>query len=89
MHYTDIKADNVLFLGPDMTEIEEKIAEEPTFIDGTFEFEGKKYPILRSQPFRPKISWDASPFISETIQVILGDLGVGMQTFIPLNLPKQ
>ena len=82
MFFIDVKADNVLFLGPDMTEIEETIAKEPTLVNGTFEFEGKQYPILRSQPFWPKIPWDASPFVSETIQVVLSDLGAGMQTFV-------
>ena len=86
MRFIDIKADNVLFLDP---EIEETIAKESTLVDGTFELKGIQYPILRSQPFRPKISWDASPFMSETIQVVLSDLGAGMQTFVPLNLPKR
>ncbi|KAF8344617.1 kinase-like protein [Amanita rubescens] len=82
--HADIKADNVLFLGPSMTEIEETIAKEPTLVDGTFEFEGTQYPILRSQPFWPKISWDASPFVSETIQVVLSDLGAALWA----NKPK-
>ena len=36
----DIKADNVLFLGPNTVEIEETIAKEPPLIDvdGSFEF---------------------------------------------------
>lgn len=71
-----------MFLGPDVTEIEEIIAKEPTLANGTFEFEGKQYPILRSQPFWPKISWDASPFVSETTQVVLSDFGAGMQTSV-------
>ena len=82
LRFIDIKADNILLLGPDTTEIEETVAKEPTLVDGTFELEGTKYPILRSQPFRPKISWDASPFMSETIQVVLGDLGSGMRTSV-------
>lgn len=76
----DIKADNVLFLGPNTSEIEETIAKEPPLIDGSFKFERMQYPILRSQPFRTRISWDASPFVAETIQVALNDLGAGMQT---------
>jgi len=75
----DIKADNVLFLGPNTAEIEETIAKEPPLIDGSFKFQRVQYPILRSQPFHPRISWDASPFIAETIQVVLSDLGAGMQ----------
>lgn len=75
---TDIKSDNVLFLGPDTIEIEETIATDPPLVDGTFTFNGTQYPILRSQPFNPKISWDASPFIAETIQVVLSDLGAGV-----------
>ena len=74
----DIKADNVLFLGPNTTEIEETIAKEPPLIDGSFEFKGVQYPVLRSQPFQPRISWGASPFVAETIQVVLSDLGAGM-----------
>jgi serine/threonine-protein kinase SRPK3 len=89
MRFIDIKADNILFLGPNTTEIEETIAKEPTLVDGTFEFKGTQYPILRSQPFWPKISWDASPFVSETIQVVLSDLGAGMQTSVALNSPKR
>jgi serine/threonine-protein kinase SRPK3 len=76
--HADIKADNVLFLGPNTAEIEETIAREPPLVDGTFEFKGTQYHILRSQPFRPKISWSASPFVSETIQVVLSDLGAGL-----------
>jgi len=79
----DIKADNVLFLGPNTAEIEETIAKEPPLIDGSFTFQSGQYPILRSQPFHPRISWDASPFVAETIQVVLSDLGAGMQTLIP------
>jgi serine/threonine-protein kinase SRPK3 len=81
----DVKADNVLFAGPDTAEIEEAIAREPPLVDGTFEFKGTQYPILRSQPFRPKISWDASPFVSETILVVLSDLGAGMLTSVHFN----
>jgi serine/threonine-protein kinase SRPK3 len=76
----DIKADNVLFLGPNTAEIEETIAKEPLLTDGSFEFKRVQYPILRSQPFKPRISWDSSPFVAETIQVVLSDLGAGMQT---------
>ncbi len=47
----DIKADNVLFLGPNTAEIEEMIVKEPPLIDGSFEFKGVQYPILQSQPF--------------------------------------
>jgi len=81
--YLHIKADNVLFLGPNTAEIEEMIAKEPPLIDGSFKFQSGQYPILRSQPFHPRISWDASPFVAETIQVVLSGLGAGMQTLIP------
>jgi serine/threonine-protein kinase SRPK3 len=74
-----------LFLGPNTAEIEETIAREPPLVDGTFEFKGTQYHILRSQPFRPKISWSASPFVSETIQVVLSDLGAGMLTSVIFN----
>jgi serine/threonine-protein kinase SRPK3 len=77
IRWVDIKADNLLFSGPDAAEIQETIQRVPPQVDGTFNFEGTQYPILRSQPFRPKISWDASPFIAETIQVVLSDLGAG------------
>jgi len=76
--HADIKSDNVLFLGPDTIEIEETIATDPPLVDGTFTFNGTQYPIFRSQPFNPKISWDASPFIAETIQVVLSDLGAAL-----------
>ena len=36
MRFIDIKADNLLFLGPNMTEIKEMITKEPTLLDGTF-----------------------------------------------------
>ena len=36
MCFIDIKADNLLFLGPNMTEIEETITKEPALLDGTF-----------------------------------------------------
>ncbi|KIY48695.1 kinase-like protein [Fistulina hepatica ATCC 64428] len=81
--HANVKADNVLFVGPDTAEIEEAIANEPPRIEGSFEFEGKEYPILRSQPFEPKISWDASPFIAETIMVLLSDLGAGTSSSRP------
>ncbi|KAI0046144.1 kinase-like protein [Auriscalpium vulgare] len=71
----DIKADNVLFSGPSTSEIEEIIAKEPPVIDGTFEFEGKQYPIMRSQPFPSRMPWDSSPFDAETIATVLSDLG--------------
>ncbi|KZT07598.1 kinase-like protein [Laetiporus sulphureus 93-53] len=76
--HADVKADNVLFLGPDTAEIEETIAREPPLVDGTFEFRGTQYPILRSQPFQPGISWDVSSFDAETIQVVLSDLGAAL-----------
>ncbi|GJJ15012.1 hypothetical protein Clacol_009285 [Clathrus columnatus] len=76
--HADIKADNLLFLGPDTAEIEETIARDPPLVDGTFTFNDTEYPILRSQPFQPKISWNATPFIAETIQVVLSDLGVAL-----------
>ena len=49
--YIDIKADNILFLGPNTAKIEEIIVKEPPLIDGSFEFKGVQYPILQSQPF--------------------------------------
>ncbi|KAI0062438.1 kinase-like protein [Artomyces pyxidatus] len=76
--HADLKADNVLFLGPSTAEIEETIAKEPPLIDGTFEFAGTQYPILRSQPFHPTISWDATPFVVKTIRVVLSDLGAAL-----------
>ncbi|THH30814.1 hypothetical protein EUX98_g3376 [Antrodiella citrinella] len=76
--HADVKADNVLFLGPDTAEIEEAIRQAPSQVEGTFEFEGNSYPILRSQPFQPKLGWDTSPFDAETIMVVLSDLGAAL-----------
>ena len=76
----DIKADNILFLGPNTSEIEETITKEPPLIDGSFKFKRMQYPILQSQPFQPRISWDASSFVAGTIQVVLNNLSTSMQT---------
>ncbi|KAF8344619.1 hypothetical protein F5887DRAFT_256253 [Amanita rubescens] len=52
--HADIKADNVLFLGPGTTEIEGTVAKEPTLADGTFESEGAQYPFFGRSPSSPK-----------------------------------
>ncbi|THH32277.1 hypothetical protein EUX98_g1924 [Antrodiella citrinella] len=88
--HADVKADNVLFLGPDTAEVEETIRQVPPQVEGTFEFAGKSYPILRSQPaFQPKLGWDTSPFDAETIHALwahrpkpLADIGA----FAPENV---
>src|SRR6266545_7624324 len=80
--YIDIKADNILFLGPNTAKIEETIVKEPPLIDGSFKFQSGQYPIPQSQSFHPRISWDTSPFVAETIQVVLSNLGAGMQILI-------
>ncbi|THH28619.1 hypothetical protein EUX98_g5559 [Antrodiella citrinella] len=56
--------------------VEKMISEEPVRIDGDFEFEGTRYPILRSQPILPLVSWNVSPHDAEImVTVFLSDLG--------------
>ncbi|GJJ15019.1 hypothetical protein Clacol_009292 [Clathrus columnatus] len=77
--HADIKSDNILFLGPDTTDIEEEIARDPPSVEGVLTLDGTQYPILRSQPFQPLFSWDVAPHIAETITVILSDFGAAFR----------
>jgi len=58
--FGDFRVDNIFFYGPSAKAIEAVIIGETPFIDGTFELEGKRYPILRSQPLLPNISFDST-----------------------------
>ena len=51
--FTDLRLDNVLFACPySKADIEAQLrVDGPPVIDGEFEFSGKQYPIMRSQPF--------------------------------------
>lgn len=46
--------------------------------DGTFNFGGVPYPIIRSQPLAPHFSWDNPPHTAELTIVKLGDFGSGV-----------
>lgn len=62
--------------------IEKMIIETPVVADGDFEFKGSRYPILRSQPIPPLISWDVTPHDAEVgVTVYLSDLGSGVFVF--------
>ncbi|KAI0043963.1 kinase-like protein, partial [Auriscalpium vulgare] len=83
--YVDIKADNVLLYGALTADIEEILAKEPPLVDGTFEFEGEQYPMIRSQPLSSETPlWNTSPYWSETIYTILSDLGSALWLDYPM-----
>ncbi|KAI0823098.1 kinase-like protein [Trametes gibbosa] len=74
--HTDLKLDNILFnaVGSDK-DVEEQLKAEPATVEREIEIEGKKYPVLRSQPLRHNFSCDASPFEAEIMQFTIVDLG--------------
>jgi len=72
---TDLKLDNVLFSFPyNEAQIEARLRMDgPPTIDGEFEVSGKRYPIMRSQPFTHEFSWNASRQMTELLSVYLTD----------------
>jgi serine/threonine-protein kinase SRPK3 len=78
--FTDLRLDNVLFACPSSkADIEAQLrVDGPPVIDGEFEFSGKKYPIMRSQPFTHNFPWDASRHLTELLTVYLTDFGDGV-----------
>jgi serine/threonine-protein kinase SRPK3 len=74
----DIKCDNILFnaVGSD-SEVERLLAAEPLVVEGEHALDGKRYPVLRSQPLPNKFKWSTPPHLAELITVTLVDLGQG------------
>ena len=74
---TDLKLDNVLFPFPyNKAQIEARLRMDgPPTIDREFEVSGKRYPIMRSQPFTHEFSWNSSPQMTELLSVYLTDFG--------------
>jgi hypothetical protein len=74
----DIKPDNVLFNeGTDMQTLSALLDRNPPIVDGEFELNGVKYPIMRSQPIpHPFLSNDPG-IVVETYPICLTDFGSG------------
>ena len=74
-----MKDDNILLDSElDASSIADIVAREPTLVAGQFEFEGKQYPVLLSQPFSPyRPATEISALESELVSVILCDFGSG------------
>lgn len=60
-------------------------ADGPPAIDGEFEFSGKQYSIMRSQPLPHKFPLHASRHLTELLTVYLTDFGDGMCYFSQLS----
>ncbi|GJJ14843.1 hypothetical protein Clacol_009111 [Clathrus columnatus] len=76
--HADIKASNLLFFDLGSHQIEGIIARDPTSYGNVYTFNGTEYPTLKTQPFQPALSWDATPYDAETIQVNLSGLGAAL-----------
>jgi serine/threonine-protein kinase SRPK3 len=81
--FTDLRLNNVLFCcSCSKADIEAQLrADGPPVIDGEFEFSGKQYPIMRSQPLPHKFPWNASRHLTELLTVYLTDFGDGVFYF--------
>ncbi|KAF8959826.1 kinase-like domain-containing protein [Flammula alnicola] len=78
--HTDVKGDNILFNAnvDDIDDYVEKLlAQDPPKIEGEFELNGKRYPILASQPIHHLWTWDVSHFDAELMLFTLIDFGQG------------
>ncbi|GJJ15020.1 hypothetical protein Clacol_009293 [Clathrus columnatus] len=73
--HADIRSDNILFPGPSTARVEKEVSRIPPLVEGALTLDGTQYPILRSQPFQTLLSWNVTPYIAETIMVILNTLG--------------
>ncbi|GJJ14907.1 hypothetical protein Clacol_009177 [Clathrus columnatus] len=73
-----IKASNLPFSDLGSRQIEKTIAEDPPSYSDVYTFNGTEYPILETQPLQSVLSWDASAFYAETVQVILSGLGAAL-----------
>ncbi|GJJ14823.1 hypothetical protein Clacol_009091 [Clathrus columnatus] len=74
----DIIHTEILFLGPSPAQTEAIITRDPALYNGVCTVNGIKYPTLETQPLQSVLSWDASAFYAETIQVVLSGLGTGL-----------
>lgn len=73
----DVRADNIVFTGLGLEVVEAAVAREAPLIDGTFELEGKQYPIFRSLPLLLNIPFDISANDADLIRVIFSKLHSG------------
>jgi len=74
--HTDLKPDNVLFdEGTGTGTIQKLLDESPVQIDGEFELDGVRYPLVRSQPIPHPFKWNDPGIIVEQYPVRLTDLG--------------
>ena len=60
--------------------------ESPVQIDGEFELNGVRYPLVRSQPIPHPFKWDDPGIVVEQYAVRLTDLGHGMYFIIIIKL---
>lgn len=75
--YTDIKADNVFFDGPDTKTLADDLAANPPDIESYIELGGVEYPIMRPKPLPLLLKWDDEPSLVELYGVYLGDFSHG------------
>ncbi|THV07887.1 kinase-like protein [Dendrothele bispora CBS 962.96] len=71
--HTDVKADNVLFRGPEVDVIDCELAERPAILETEIEVNGTKLPIMRPQPLPHEYKWDDPPFLVELYGMCLSD----------------
>ncbi|GJJ14901.1 hypothetical protein Clacol_009171 [Clathrus columnatus] len=76
--HADIKASNFLFFDLGPPQIERIIARDPPSYSDVYVFNGNEYPTLETQPLQSVLSWVASAFDAETIQVVLSGLGTAL-----------
>lgn len=75
--HTDVKPDNILFtVGADTEKVEKYLAEPPA-IEGEFEVNGERHPLLRAQPIPTDFSPEMNAFDAELMRCVLADLGQG------------
>lgn len=67
----------MLFEGTAPESIRKLLDDNPVSIDGEFELNGVRYPIVRSQPVPHDFRWDDPPSLVELYTVRLIDLGHG------------
>jgi hypothetical protein len=85
IRFTDLKLDNALFaLAHSQADIETLLLNEPPAVNGEFELDDKRYPIMLSQPLSHKFPWDASRHLTELLSVYLTDFSHGLFCFSSL-----
>ena len=65
--------------------IDELLDESPIMIDGEFELNGVRYPLVRSQPIPHPFKWNDTGMIVEQYTFCLAGLGHGMCIIFTLN----